>query len=1390
MNETVCESHQKRVLALVLAFVSSLALMGADLYVDAGVTVSGDGSQAAPYQTIQAAVDAAEAGAVIHVAAGTYATGATEDAFKNSSDVSCTMLNRVYIDKSLTICGEDKARTVIMGAHATTPEDSVGLGLGSDAVRCIGINASNVVISNLTITGGATKKPAADNDPNGSGGGIYAADGLSGIYIVDCVVSNNIAHQAAHARYNNDSTRGMTAVRCWFHAGRARLYYPATRGLSHVHCLLTHHAYTNPMVHSGTFVNCTFADNYCRSLGDSADVQAYNCFFADYWYKADHGASYYNCGFPVEQSYVLSPAVTNEHCLFSIGRDQFIAPLMKDYRLHSGANVLNAGDMAYLSALSIPDEYRYVAYDGTVLDRSAATCHLGCCQEPVTPTAGTLRFASIPSAEGASVAYAHKLNHNAYRFNGDADTLIRGDLAYVRAMEWPIVVKVSFETNKWAGLYGFSASGADTVMRYPYLDGTYEIAPPQDPASTLTLTPVEAANVIYVQQSSTAATEDGTEDAPYKDLQTAINSIASGKSIIYCNGGTFSTGGATYENLACRIGFNGKDIRIVGVGGPTNNFIVGGVDTSVAQDVWPYGMGDGATRCLYLGKSSVGSAIQGFTLTGGRTTDGTVNNTGRRGAGAFLSAGSHITDCVVSNNVGYQGVAINGKESGTSSTVYAFRCLVADNRQYTTSGTEGGSGIIRTTRGAFLIIANNNGGHFGSYEYQYFYNCSMYSSLYAGSNIINGNSTNYNSVISFPNASNNRNPLYGGVVQYSGGAHQGASCIKADPLFAAPASGDLRLLPASPVKSYGTFDYSSDYHIFIGRDFYGNPLRFIDGKPLCGAVQAFAPTVVAEGDGISPSGTSVLAPMQSSIEFTATTPRPLIGFEVDGVTQLVEGVAYTLEIPPGALCDEPYSIRAIYDTNWYVSDRDGSDETGTGTAANPKQTLLGALTNAVSGDVVHVAPGTYGSGVFHHSTVVTYGSSPTVGSRAYIPSGVELVSQGSATNTFIVGEDASDPDVNGCGNDAVRGVFMEANARLTGFTVMGGRTGYTSDNNDNSVGGGILARNNTAVVTDCIISNNVAYRGGGGYNGTYNRCRIVCNRLAPNGNGSAVRGHGSGSPSNTGTAVLNNCIVAGNRGGYTMYFVSSDNCTFASDNVNPDGVAVGIVLLRNCHRVCNTLILGDKDTFETVGFSNCVFSAAMATRVGVHANVTTNACLVAATDDELAIDGSYAPAIGSNIAVDAGDASMYDASKLGALDVYGNPRAVNGARMDVGAVEAVWLPVYSQRLGAAVAVTAASPEVELTASGVSMPAGASLEATVGHAGRAGASYTLMASVDAGGTCSVLRDGASATVLPAGANQFMRIVSFADFMNLAFAADGAPVVLSGIAMNRGMAVSFR
>lgn len=946
----------------------AVALMGARLPAATRVVDKFHG----PYYTIQAAVEAAEAGETVFVRNGIHDVGGALDGF------STPMSNRVYVAKSLTLVGESKEGAIIKGAHATEEVDDKGLGCGANAVRCLGINADNVVVSNLTFTGGATHNTTAGNDKEeNNGGGVYVANGRTGVVLVDCIVSNNVARRAGALRYGNDGAvnhGNCLLVRTWVHDNKAVERDPAVRGCLAAHCLFTRHYSSATMTYAATFVNCTFADGFGRNHSGSVNVRGYNCLFADTWFKDDGKAQWFNCAFNKQDATTTS--TTNAVCVFNPGYDLFMAPPLVDYRLHDGATVvIGKGNATYLE--QVPEAYRTTDFYGHAVD--TASVSLGCAQEVVTPTGGTITFAGkggMTLAENAVGSSGTQLDGGLYFFNGFALAASKR-LGYIRTLEGRTVVSVTHDasvatdTARQKGLHSFTASGADTMRRYANADGTFVFVAPTV-GKALTLAPNFNAAVLHVDRAATAAAPDGTETAPYASLQTALEAVPSG---------TFAT--------------------------------------------------------------------------------------------VYVKAG------------------------------------VYDN------------GTMTQT------------------------------------------------------------------------------------------------------KQFGNIN----------------------------------------------------------------TP------------------AYT-----------------------------------------------------------HKA-------------------------RAVVPENVSVVGAGAET-TFIVGADDPSADAadKGCGPNAVRCVALAKGARLSGFTLTGGRTdvGTTMLNNgDDFHGGGVLAEFGTvetlATVTDCVISNCVARRGGGGFHGGYNRVSFLDNSVLQGGNGPAVRGNGAGN------CFLANCVIDRNEGYATVYYPTLLNCTFGADNTQ-NGNKDGMVLIADSGDIRNCLFLGKNSAIGKTNaagevtatrFYDCVFSPQMKAyldkqnaktdgkKVYVDASCTATA--------ELAVADDLTPVIGANAAVDAANADGYDAATWGEMDVHGNPRRVNGRRLDVGAVEADWKAAYSAKLGRYVTVTAADPEVELVADGVSLPAGASLAATFGFAGRANNTYVLKAVV-AGNACAVTRDGESAVALKAGVSETWYKVGATGLSEFAFTSDALGATL--------------
>lgn len=925
-----------------------------------------------PYYTIQAAVEAAEAGETVFVRNGIHDVGGALDGFSTS------MSNRVYVAKSLTLVGESKEGAIIKGAHATEEVDDKDLGCGANAVRCLGINADNVVVSNLTFTGGATHNTTAGNDKEeNNGGGVYVANGRTGVVLVDCIVSNNVARRAGALRYGNDGAvnhGNCLLVRTWVHDNKAVERDPAVRGCLAAHCLFTRHYSSATMTYAATFVNCTFADGFGRNHSGSVNVRGYNCLFADTWFKDDGKAQWFNCAFNKQDATTTS--TTNVACVFNPGYDLFMAPPLVDYRLHDGATVvIGKGNVTYLE--QVPEAYRTTDFYGHAVD--TASVSLGCAQEVVTPTGGTITFAGkggMTLAENAVGSSGTQLDGGLYFFNGFALAASKR-LGYIRTLEGRTVVSVTHDasvatdTARQKGLHSFTASGADTARRYANADGTFVFVVPTV-GKALTLAPNFNAAVLHVDRAATAAAPDGTETAPYASLQAALEAVPSG---------TFAT--------------------------------------------------------------------------------------------VYVKAG------------------------------------VYDN------------GTMTQT------------------------------------------------------------------------------------------------------KQFGNIN----------------------------------------------------------------TP------------------AYT-----------------------------------------------------------HKA-------------------------RAVVPENVSVVGAGAET-TFIVGADDPSADAadKGCGPEAVRCATLAQGARLTGFTLMGGRTDVGTDavnNGDDFHGGGVFAqygtKANLALVTDCVISNCVARRGGGGFFGIYHRVRFLDNSIIRGGNGPAVRGNGAGN------CFLANCVIDRNEGYATVYYPTLLNCTFGADNTQ-NGNKDGMVLIADSGDIRNCLFLGKNSAIgktNAVGevtatrFYDCVFSPQMKAYLDKqNAKTDGNKVFVDASctaTTELAVADDLTPVIGANAAVDAANADGYDAATWGEMDVHGNPRRVNGRRLDVGAVEADWKAAYSAKLGRYVTVTAADPEVELVADGVSLPAGASLAATFGFAGRANNTYVLKAAV-AGNACAVTRDGEPAVALKAGVSETWYKVGATGLSEFAFTSDALGATL--------------
>ena len=1308
---------RRKMQVLAVAASMAFALVGGEYYVDANVLASGAGTEAAPFKTIQEAITAAEAGSTIHVAAGSYDSGSTQCADGGYA--------RVCVTKSLTIKGAGRDKSFIVGAKGS----GTG-GLGTGAVRCVAIEADDVEISGFTICNGHTTGTSASS-ASGMGGGVYSNNKSNG-FVVDCTIRNCVAAKGGAIAIQTPSLseERLAAVRCLITDNRASATNQSwcDYGASLYWCIVTRHynSSCSPIYSAPKVINCTFDNNYAHHYFQGCTTIC-NTFVGRYSYKGGNGDGNFTNVYFTSVPESLVNAASYSSCTFSGEEKQFVSPLMNDLRPIPSAPVLTAGNGELLA--HIPEAYRTKDYEGTTVNPSSATIAVGAIQTPCTPASGMVIFSTSTIADGDKLV-----------FNGVTNSWNQQQY-YWHATNWPCFARFKPVWINGTNEYGFTASGADSMERFPLTDGTYLIMP--HPSSSLTLTTKRAAQTLYADPNADASLADGTAEHPFATLQAAADAVATGGyAVIYAARGTYRNGGSSViGGLNNRVAFQGRHIRLVGMEGAENTVIEGARDPDAGDDV--YGCGANATRCLC---ASTSGAVQGFTLTGGRAGAGSADSNVNKSGAILVTDAFQVLDCIVSSN--FAGLAAVGH--GSSSHLLFSRSKIIGNRTISTGGS--GALVLASDLTSCLFVNNWScssveGPVLGSGQNEQVYDSTIYSEgengNFSGYGANRYSGTHRNSIFMGFGAYRNKE-VYGIVIDqkilnstkttYVVGLTGTYTADKDIAGFVDAVNGDFRLLPSSPAVDYawyGATTHAAAYRLAtmsldgVVPDFAG------DGKFAAGAYRKLANVLAVSGEGISPTSVTVDPAPGTTVSVTATLAhkRPFLGFAVNGALQPFAGTGFTYTVPAGGL-EEPVTITAVYDSHWYVDAVNGRDD-GYGTSTSPLRRLCDALNYQRSGDTVHVAPGVYDEGTMTNTTTIGANVSKVIGSRAIVNSGVTLVSDEGAAETFIVGApDTANETYEGYGDglNAVRCAGVYAGGSVKGFTLTGGRTSFNGID-DASCGGGMLCADGTAVVEDCVISNCYALVGGGTYKGTLRRCRIVDCRCSPVGNAPAAR-----------YAHLFNCLVNHSRGMWTvadMYRIHS--CTIGPDNTNASGGAVDTLYRMLSGATVNNCLLFGKVTQHAgsgTAYSNCIFNAAFTFS---DTNFTTNNCRFVPTAD-FALDEDGRPSIGSSVAIDAGDATIYDAALLGDFDCEGKPRFVNGLKLDVGAFEADWKARYSKVLGGrGVDVTDADPAAEERGDGVFLPDGTLALNWASGTGR-GKRYQFDASVSGTGTLTVLLNG--------------------------------------------------
>jgi len=327
---------------------------------------------------------------------------------------------------------------------------------------------------------------------------------------------------------------------------------------------------------------------------------------------------------------------------------------------------------------------------------------------------------------------------------------------------------------------------------------------------------------------------------------------------------------------------------------------------------------------------------------------------------------------------------------------------------------------------------------------------------------------------------------------------------------------------------------------------------------------------------------------------------------------------------------------AYFGPEWHV---DASNTGyGNGSPEYPFRTISDAIIPAQDGDTVVVQQGIYYENVDFSGRAITI--------RNTNPEDWSIVKA-----TVI--------DANGSGSAVSFNNNENRDSVISGFTITGGNTSY---------GGGIYCKG-SPIITNNIITDNIASSGGGGvygYNSTYYRPRIHNNIIANN-----LAAYGAGVQCRYG--IIANCFITSNSttssygDGAGLYDCDGTivNCTITANNANDDGGGLYICngTIKNCI-IWNNTAGGDGN--QLYSCSDPTYSCIQDWSGGGVGNISYDPLFADANSGDyhlLSAAGRWDPSLGDWVIDVATSPCIDGGDPLSRLGIELNP---NGGRINMG----------------------------------------------------------------------------------------------------------------------------